>query len=454
MNVKTDSLPRIFVITSLAALLASSAVAELSRKTLDRIEFDVIPAYELGDTTLLLDSLSTLTFKLDAEELEEVDRELQAQGIPPAADLLTNSRMLLIQQGITNLPPAHQREILMAIPFLRDSVENIVAEVNGHLVMQDPVVAPKSLDGFERAFWEIHVFENQLQNAIQVCEYGAQLVHRGGRTKTKNLSESDKDLLDTNFRTKAQELLTTLEELGERKLELRLARFDRAERVLATSDKFIEKLQAAYVIDLDGELLTNALQSSDEEWTREALLQDGLKDSIETRTGLVRKEHSQLVLKGSQFFTGLHWWLRGRYGRGPDGAGLLKNANAIHNNEALFGLFMPEAFEPPRVDEKPAGDLKDKPVGKELAMAKLAARPVEVGLTRDGEVPEGVAANLKDGLDYVANAESIAPDYPRRHHYHWMYEYRQISTSVNSGSYVNSQKTTKRGKKVKLSRFY
>ena len=126
MNVKTDSLPRIFVIASLVALLASSAVAELSRKTLDRIEFDVIPAYEIGDTTLLLESLSTLTFKLDAEELEEVDSELQAQGIPPAADLLTNSRMLLIQQGITNLPPAHQREILMAIPFLRDSVENIV----------------------------------------------------------------------------------------------------------------------------------------------------------------------------------------------------------------------------------------------------------------------------------------------------------------------------------------
>ena len=164
---------------AVVVLLSSSVtVAELSRKAMDQIEFDVIPAFETGDTTGLLKSLSALTVKMDAEGLEELDSELQAQGLASAGDLMTNCRMLLLQQGITDLPPAHQREILAAIPFLRDSIINIVAEVKRHMIMQDPILSPKSLDGFERRFWEIHVFENQLQNAIHVCDYGQRVVRR------------------------------------------------------------------------------------------------------------------------------------------------------------------------------------------------------------------------------------------------------------------------------------
>ena len=436
----------------LLPVLAASTSAELSRRALDRIEFDVIPAYEAGETMWLLKSLSALTVKMDADELELVDSELQAQGLPGAGDLLTNCRMLLVQQGITKLPPAHQREILMTIPFLRDSVLNITAEVNRHMVMQDPIELPKSLDGYERAFWEIHVYENQLQNAVHVCEYGAELVHRGGRTKTRDLSDADRDLLDTNFRTKAETLLSTLEELGERKLELRLGRIARAERVLATSDNYIEKIQAAYVIDLDGTLLADALHDSNLKLAREALQEADLADSIEQRADEVRKKHPRLVLQGSQFFTGLHWWLRGRYGRGPDGAGLLKNANAIHNDEALFGLFMPQAFEPPREDARKGDDLVAVAPGENGDSKPENGEFVGVPSRDELDVDDNVS-DARNGTDYLANV-AITPDYPRRHHYHWMFEYRQISTTVDSGTYINSQKTSSRGRKVKLSRFY
>ena len=55
---------------------------------------------------------------------------------------------------------------------------------------------------------------------------------------------------------------------------------------------------------------------------------------------------AELLLKGELLFEGLHWWLRGRYGRGSEGGGLFKNKQVLRNPALRFGLSMPT--DPPR----------------------------------------------------------------------------------------------------------
>ena len=425
------------------------SAASLSDKTLQRIENEVIPAWEMGDTVKLLHVLSRISQKLDADQLDAFDSELAAQGIPPTVDLLTNSRMAMLQQGITDLPPVHQREVLLAIPFLRDAVESTLESVASHSTMQDPITVPKSLDGFERLFWEIHVFENQIQTAFNVCEYGAMLVKHGGRSRVDRLPESDRDLLDTNFGLRAERLKNIRNELTERKLELRLERLDRAEKVLATSTKFVEQLQAAHVANLDGSLLAEALRGDANRWQREKLRVEGLADKVSAKSRKIGDEFPELTTKGRQFFVGLHWWLRGRFGSGPDGGGLLKHPAAIHNDAALFGLFMPAGFEPPPVEQPRTRFVQEQVPQSDDADLGAAQEPVpeERNVVANGQnsPPDGT---------YVQD-EAIQPDFKRRHHYHWLYEYRKVSTSAQWGTHVESEsKLLRTATRTKLTRFY
>ena len=74
---------------------------------------------------------------------------------------------------------------------------------------------------------------------------------------------------------------------------------------------------------------------------------------------------------------GLQWWLRGRYGRGPEGFGLLKSELALASPQAQMMLYMP---------------------------------------------PETPRPNDSSTTDPV-------PQYDRRHHYIWMFEYRRVNLS-------------------------
>ena len=443
------------IFSALGVPVDRGVAAPLSRKALQRIEFEVIPAWEVGDTPMILQSLSRLTQKMDADQLQALDSELQAQGIPPAADVMTNARLTLIQQGFMDLPAPHQREILLAIPFLRDSTRDLLAEIRRHAVMADPIDLPKSLAGYERLFWEVHVFENQIRSAIHICEYGGILVRKGGTSRVDGLTDDEKDLLDTNFSVTSRKLEEMANELEERKLELRLHRLDRAEKVLATSDKFIEKLQAAYVLDLDGELLANALNGSLEHFTRPALHEEGLADRIVQRADKARNAHPTLTEKGRLFFTGLHWWLRGRYGSGPDGGGLLKHPAAINNDEALFGLFMPKGFQPPKANKPLVVAAQEKVAIDKQQDLDQAARDVGHKLV-DGTSPDNqpLELNGKSTDEYVAEDDCIPPDFKRRHHYSWRYEYRQIATNIQSRVYKNAEVLSVKGTRTKLSRFY
>jgi len=400
-------------------------VTPTERRISNTVEEQIVPAYRMGNRLDILHLLSDLTKRLDADELETLDDTLAGAGLPKAGEIMVSARLAMVQQNQTGtLPPAHQKDILLIIPVLRDESRAILKDARSHEVMQDPLPAPRQLEVYERLFWEIHVLDNRLRNAQEICEYGAKMVALGGKSRTRRLSESQLDLLDTNFATTAKQLGSVRHELQERRMELRVGRLDQAAVVLDASDEFIERLQAAFVVGLDGDLLARFLEQLDESTkvSRPALLDPELPARIKEQTAKSRKDAGDLIAKSQMFFEGLHWWLRGRYGRGPDGAGLLKSPLALKNSEALFGVLMPKRF--PTPSEQSSDVLEN--------------------------AEAGYVANIHGDGSY----DRVVPDYERRHHHIWTFEYRRLLTDSSVRTIKGRTSERVITQRTDLSRFY
>ncbi len=150
-------------------ILASSGdlTAQTPRdKLLQKVETQVVPAYQLGDTMGALGLLSELTKGLDADGMGQIDGVLRSAGLPAAGELILSARLWMIQQGQTKqLPPATRRETLLMIPVLRDEANSVLHAARSHASMGNPLPCPNELEEFERLFWDIHVLENRLRRA-------------------------------------------------------------------------------------------------------------------------------------------------------------------------------------------------------------------------------------------------------------------------------------------------
>ena len=173
------------------------------------------------------------------------------------------------------------------------------------------------------------------------------------------------------------------------------------------SGDFKERLRAAFSVSFDGPQVLQFLDAHQATDFHRPLLRDPdlagrVREQLQSATELT----GDLAQKSRLLYLGMHWWLRGRYGQGPEGMGLLKSQAALTSPLAQFPLFMP--IRPP--------------------------------------VP----------TDPTSSAQAI-PKFDRRHHYIWMYEYRRLnleqstSTSVIDRDINVSQRLTSR---TKLSHFY
>jgi hypothetical protein len=153
-------------------------------------------------------------------------------------------------------------------------------------------------------------------------------------------------------------------------MELRLQRLQFAHCTLADSEDLRQRIFAAYAVDFDGQVLSAFLQQARKSQaqggfalSRPRLRDDRLPAKVQKLAESGRDLAGDLVEKSRLFFDGLHWWMRGRYGRGTEGNGLLKSPEALNSPLAQMALFMPT--EPPQpIDPFADGDLRTPEVDR------------------------------------------------------------------------------------------
>jgi hypothetical protein len=370
--------------------------AELSKQQVQLLEEAVLPAFQQGDAVTVVWTMSPQIPRWTTAHFLAVDQWLAQRAAPRMRDVVGQARGRIAEQNLAvELPRPAARELAWTMGTVTTRVRDTLTRGTMLTAADGPL--PNSLKLFEELFWKLHVLENELDNAQRLGEFGAQLRVQSARLSTRGLEADETQFLTTDFAKLQNDVKQLRDNLKQREAELRVDRLALADQVLTNSQDLKERFRAAFALDLDGYVLESALGWNQQKTAKLASDQQrslSLNLSPDARAVLADRAQKHLahgreiageefIAKSRAFFTGLHWWLRGRYGSGPDGYGLLKHRAALASPQSQFALYMPA--------ETP--------------------RPIH-------PLVQGQAVPLVD----------------RRHHYLWQFETRDVVVNTSSQS--------------------
>lgn len=388
----------------LASLLlcGSATQGAISAQQMRLINQELVPAYIDGDLLTTANLATQLISSTQAKDRKRIDAELQRNGALTLAELSVTSRMELIRTGYVGRI-AHPTE--EEIGLLLQAVSDEIAKQLGKMKALVDSEGGTNLEELEDHLWRIHVSKNQIASVLRLCERGVQMAHFN-RSNLGDKEGAERDAARQTFQNQAGQATEVLHNADERAILMRIKRIDLAEKVLQSSQDFEERLQAAWIGDLDGPIVQEYFENvvRGRIVPTKKLSVPGMSESAQANVRELRDlAGPELLAKSRHFFVGLHWWQRGRYGAGPHGFGLVKDQTALVSGERLFGLYMPTVMPTP-------------------------------------------TSPYDDGYQI--------PAVDRRHHYVWMFEYRRLFSRDFYAKRTNVKSKSGPEQTVGLDRFY
>lgn len=216
------------------------------------IESELLPAYERGDVLSVIEYASNIANSVAPERWPSISKTLESNGLPALGALLVDGRLDLIQANYGGvLPPPSPRETDLLLPALDERLKKDLEDIRQRAGL-DARIRAENLDDFEELLWTLHVSRNQLLAIHDLIAYGQQLA--------KTRREPDAEVKLQRFQDLARQLTLLQAQLYERTVEARVERVKKAESVLATDDDLVQRFKAAWVIDVDGELIETFLR--------------------------------------------------------------------------------------------------------------------------------------------------------------------------------------------------
>lgn len=363
--------------------------AKLTPKQTAFVKNELLPAVQSGEPIAILNLVCPQLSRWTDPQIAGMNQLLAELKGPTLDKSITDARLNLARLGMADKgPEASAREAAIVLREIKRQIEEIIQVAQGIGLMKDPFPKPKDMMEFRDLLWAAHVQNNQLINADALASLGHATTQSKIIAKAKNATAADKAIFATKFPEITTRIRTVHRELNERGVELRVERIKFANKVLKESKDIKERFFAAYAVGIDGELLKQGFKEFAGTFVRPALNSPGYAEALTSDVERGKLEAGDLVKKSQLLFAGMHWWRRGRYGRGPELLGLLKNKAAQTNFAAQVPLFMP----------------------------------------RESPVP----------VDPAKNPLNQVPDFDRRHHYTWAWQTRQFSI-VSTGSSSSSK---------------
>ena len=331
------------------------------------IDERLLPAYAMGQAPSVVLLIRETLPKTSAALREAIDRELAERKSPPLERLLTDARLSVLRSGAANVvPPPSAQEKPLLTQELRRQVDELLADARSQPIFADPLPHPKTLREARDVLWSAHILNNTLRNAAYLATQAEALTAAAPavRPKLDRKGTAPQAASATPFAEARETVVRMYRELDERAFEMRLRRIAIALQTLETSADIGERFLAAYAISVDGEQLQMQLKAPrSQPYERPALNAPELPARVKSQIERSQMLAGDLILKARQLFAGLHWWRRGRYGRGPEHFGLVKFAAALNNPAVNIALVMPlEAPTPadPAMTDGPASPDYDR----------------------------------------------------------------------------------------------
>ena len=449
----------VFLLTSAVFLRATAA--ELPKELVDKVNNKLVKAHKTGDRRLAWSLLAPMLEQLDETQTAELDELLGDQFLPPIAQMVADIR-LAPGTAKLKLKPASRGEVIAVLRHAAKSIQDAMDGRKWISVMDPDRARDTSFEEFDRAVWDAHVYRNELENAatLAVRARRFQLQNRNALAKSNTGRVADfeqllKKLYQVRLELHERDLLLKLDRIKYAVAQLRkLNKADQEAHRSKADQSDVEaaktRLWANFALQKDGDTLIAALDAMKNSRGKNFVFIDELKTS-QSKSDAKRQIHAGRQLAGrslkrsEQLFDGLHWWFRGRYGRGSHNMGLLKPPAAARNIHAQNALKMPKLL--PRPTD-PAMFARQTDLMKEEARSKIARQskvskpllleanwkaPAENDWVTDANVEKDAKSSDSQTGSYVSNAEADdyvygiaydkkytrSPDYDRRHHYVW-----------------------------------
>jgi hypothetical protein len=356
MAMSTTTFPVIAVFGT-ALLIAPSSPPPAAAARLTPRELQTISAaswaYFHGDSQAVLEKLSPIVAKANDEKIGLVDKALAEQGAPGSERLLFGARMALLQQSIDTkkLPKPGERETVRLLRMLGEQVEGVLTQVEKNPAQDRSAADIEDLEEFDSRLWSLHVAENRLAAADRLVESMKEFSRSFPRGQIAKLSADDRRIVTADHKALGDRVAEASRARQEREIEVRINRLHLARRILENPELTNERFMAAFTADLDARLIRDYFEQTKKQGRAPA--SERLKDSqtanqISDDSARARKLAGSLTAKAQLFFEGLHWWMRGRYGLGPEVGGLAKSRAALRSAAGQFALAMPETTPSPR----------------------------------------------------------------------------------------------------------
>lgn len=380
-----------------------------------RLENELAAAYFDGDSATVLSQAADLIKAVAPKRWDDVDAQLKGLGVPSLGRLLLSSRLeLRAANPRASAPAVTALELQRILPTLDAELQRIAVDVKLAMKAQTGQLNVTEFDDFETRVWRLHVLRNELTNVSALIDYGIETMKsRDGRAVQSARRIRNGSKLEDHPSQPPEQVLAelsakatkTAKNIEEATVEVRADRLTFAVKSLRGNASVVQRIKAAWAGDFDGYALSLYFANNPDPNARVSprLRDPDFPGQCAANVEELRAElGADLLTKSRHFYTGLHWWMRGRYGMGANGFGLLKSPLALKNPNRMFGLHMPVST----------------PV------------PTEPGVT-----------------------PSI-PEVDRRHHYGWMFEYRKLFRTRATSKSSNSRSKNSPTSKTKLSRFY
>ena len=347
------------VLVLFALLLDASTVgqvqAAIPRNVKIELDQRLIPAYRTGHLGVVVYSGAMIVNQVGGTVNAEIDEYLAGQGIETLGVVLARSRFSLMVENKLVKPAVTKKELLITVPHFQAEVEKVISGELRPMIMKMAVDAadqPKELIEFERALWDLHVYKNDLVNlgrTAQIAGRTVLLVLQNAR-----LSVTEKETLSFDFQLVQRTIEAESDRRLTREMSLRAQRIELALGVLGDSPSLKVRLQAAFAMDQDIKIMRTFVEQQ-RQGNFAGVPQPNLRE-FERSVAFARGTHQELFRSADQLYTGLHWWLRGRYGKGIAANGLLKGEHVKKEPASGFALRMPrdraKAMDPFAIENK------------------------------------------------------------------------------------------------------
>ncbi|MCA9174123.1 MAG: hypothetical protein KDB14_06505 [Planctomycetales bacterium] len=316
-------------------LLAAVLVATISQTAPPPPLENLAAASEAGDVVGFVQGLAAIseTALRQPESIHEFDRQRRASRQPTIGEMAVELRLQSSAKPADFLTPRPSGlEAALMVEPLKDRIEAAMAFSKASPMMASELPRPESLPDFEPCFEELNAVQIQCGLSLDLITEVAKLQRLSRRQRV--VSNEDLGKAASEARALAAPLREAHELSKRREVELRIARALLAVRLLQGDTEKKLRLVAAHTLDRDGYTLSSLfptkawkqllpmlqVQSEDGATLAPAEVERYLKLQLALGEEAASKDWAIAKL----YYTGLHHWRRGRYGRTITADGMIE----------------------------------------------------------------------------------------------------------------------------------